>query len=387
MIFSCPLIKVGMAAILAGSGVMAPTALATKPSPPAEVVMESPARIQIALLLDTSSSMNGLISQAKSQLWMLVNELGEGEKGGLKPKISLALYEYGNSNLSVSTGYIRQILPLTSDLDAVSEELFALTTRGGSEHAGQVIAAAVDELEWSGNEQDMKLVIIAGNEPFTQGPIHYETACELAQRKGVIIDTIHCGNEQRGLDTKWKAGADCGGGVYMTINQDEQSAYIPSPYDDDILKLNKQLNETYIGYGDLGALNKSRQEAQDSNAGSMSLKSSISRAKSKASLQYKNTDWDIVDAYDADKNKVLSMPDDELPEVMKGMDADARSAYITDLKSQRTSIQEGIKVLEGKRKTHVAKEKANQAKTRTLDEIVVSAVKEQARTNGFAFTD
>jgi hypothetical protein len=31
-------------------------------------------RVQIALLLDTSNSMDGLIDQARSQLWRVVNE-------------------------------------------------------------------------------------------------------------------------------------------------------------------------------------------------------------------------------------------------------------------------------------------------------------------------
>jgi len=42
-------------------------------------------------------------------------------------------YEYGNDNLSVGTNYIRQVVPFTRELDKVSEELFKLTTRGGSE--------------------------------------------------------------------------------------------------------------------------------------------------------------------------------------------------------------------------------------------------------------
>jgi hypothetical protein len=33
------------------------------------------AKVQIALLLDTSNSMDGLIDQAKSQLWKIVNEM------------------------------------------------------------------------------------------------------------------------------------------------------------------------------------------------------------------------------------------------------------------------------------------------------------------------
>ncbi len=36
--------------------------------------------IKIALLLDTSGSMSGLIEQAKSQLWTIVNELAFAKK-------------------------------------------------------------------------------------------------------------------------------------------------------------------------------------------------------------------------------------------------------------------------------------------------------------------
>jgi uncharacterized protein with von Willebrand factor type A (vWA) domain len=36
--------------------------------------------IQLAILLDTSGSMDGLIDQAKSQLWKIVNELSNNKK-------------------------------------------------------------------------------------------------------------------------------------------------------------------------------------------------------------------------------------------------------------------------------------------------------------------
>jgi len=73
-------------------------------------------KIQMALLLDTSNSMDGLIEQSKSQLWKMVNELADSKKDGKSPDLEIALYEYGNSNLSVKGNYLRQILPLTNDL-------------------------------------------------------------------------------------------------------------------------------------------------------------------------------------------------------------------------------------------------------------------------------
>src|SRR5687767_5560705 len=87
--------------------------------------------IQIALLLDTSNSMDGLIGQAKSQLWRVVNDLAGSRCRGRSPRIEVALYEYGNSGLAAGENYIRQVLPFTRDLDRVSERLFGLSTNGG----------------------------------------------------------------------------------------------------------------------------------------------------------------------------------------------------------------------------------------------------------------
>ena len=55
--------------------------------------------IQLALLLDTSSSMGGLIRQAKSQLWSMVNAFVKVKKDGVHPKFQVALYEYGSNQL------------------------------------------------------------------------------------------------------------------------------------------------------------------------------------------------------------------------------------------------------------------------------------------------
>ncbi len=62
---------------------------------------------------------------------------------------------------------------LTTDLDAISADLFALTTNGGSEYCGMVIDRAVSKLSWSKSNDVLKIIYIAGNEPFTQGPLSY----------------------------------------------------------------------------------------------------------------------------------------------------------------------------------------------------------------------
>jgi hypothetical protein len=211
-------------------------------------------QIQIAILLDTSNSMDGLIEQAKTQLWKIVNEFVNVTKNGKRPVLQIALYEYGNDRLAAGEGYIRMILPLTDDLDKVSQELFALTTNGGQEYCGQVIGVAVESLAWSTSKDDYKVIFIAGNEPFTQGTVNYADACKAAIEKGIVVNTIHCGSEAEGIRGKWNDGALLAEGSYMWIDHNRAIVQFKAPQDEEIAKLSVELNATYIPYGERGGL-------------------------------------------------------------------------------------------------------------------------------------
>ncbi|MFR2287775.1 MAG: hypothetical protein ACLS9G_10290, partial [Akkermansia sp.] len=95
--------------------------------------------IQIALLLDTSGSMQGLINQARTYLWKVVNDMTLARQNGKLPAIQIALYEYGSGRLSSKDAWVRQVLPFTDDLDKVSDELFKLKTGGSEEYCGAVM--------------------------------------------------------------------------------------------------------------------------------------------------------------------------------------------------------------------------------------------------------
>src|SRR6187402_743198 len=74
-------------------------------NPKKTMIIENPkkdgnTKIQVALLLDTSNSMDGLIEQAKSRLWNIVNTLTTLKYHGKTPDIEIGLYEYGNDGLS-----------------------------------------------------------------------------------------------------------------------------------------------------------------------------------------------------------------------------------------------------------------------------------------------
>src|SRR5688572_9246335 len=115
-------------------------------------------KIQVAILLDVSNSMDGLIEQAKSQLWNMVSVMGRAKCDGQTPQIEIALYEYGSPRNDEKSGYVKQISPFTTDLDGLSAKLFALTTNGGSEYCGQVIYSSIDELKWDTSSLNYKVI-------------------------------------------------------------------------------------------------------------------------------------------------------------------------------------------------------------------------------------
>ena len=343
--------------------------------------------VQIAILLDTSGSMNGLIEQAKSQLWRIVNEFAKAKQDGVTPEVQVALYEYGKTSLRADQGWVRQIQPLSTDLDKISEELFALRTNGGEEYCGWVIKTAVADLAWSPATDAYKAIFIAGNEPFTQGPVNYAKSCKAAITKGIIVNTIHCGAEAEGINTKWKAGADLADGKYLVIDQNRAVVSITAPQDKEIAKLGVALNKTYLAYGVDGRLGAGRQEAQDANVASLAPTSGAvaQRAVAKASSNYRNSSWDLVDAVKEQKADVTKLKTEDLPAEMQKMNADERKAYVEKNAKERAEMQSKIATLNGERDKYVAARMKEVAGTNTLDAVVISAVREQSAKRNFKF--
>ncbi|MCW5805395.1 MAG: VWA domain-containing protein [Deltaproteobacteria bacterium] len=315
--------------------------------------------VQIALLLDTSSSMDGLINQARSHLWNLVDRIGrmtrvvDGKVRGVK--VELALYEYGNDTLPESSGYIRQVLPFTTDLDRVSEQLHGLFTNGGSEFVGQAITRAVGDLGWSKDPSAMRFVFVAGNEEFDQGPIKAVAAMDAAAKKDINVQLIFCGDADWGT---WDAAAKLAKSDLARIDQNHVAVHIAAPQDDEILRLSTQLNGTYLAYGRDGAGSYARQAKADASSAKMGKKVAIERAQLKAKPgKYANDKWDLVDAHAKNAKVLEQTSDDNLPAEMRGKEL-AEKQQILDAKlKERAELQAKIGKLEQERVRHVEAER------------------------------
>ncbi|MEQ8421546.1 MAG: vWA domain-containing protein [Arenibacter algicola] len=334
--------------------------------------------VRIALLLDTSNSMDGLINQAKAQLWDIVNKFTHAKCGNDgRPQLQIALYQYGNDDLSSREGYIQQVLGFSSDLDEISEKLFSLSTNGGEEYCGQVIQTSLSQLDWGKNPDQLKMIFIAGNEPFTQGKLNYKDAVANAKEKDVIVNTIFCGAYEQGINTGWKNGAQLTGGEYMAIDHNRKVVHIATPYDDVIIKLNSRLNKTYISYGALGAAKIQQQSAQDSNAMEMEDAVAVKRAVSKSSRLYTNSSWDLVDASKAEGFDIDKIEKEQLPTELKEKSKTEIASYIEGKKKERSDIQKEIQDLNSKREAYIASQQKDNEKGE-LENAMLTAIQKQA---------
>jgi len=337
-------------------------------------------RVQIALLLDNSGSMSGLINQARTQLWKVVNEFIAAKRDGVTPEVEVALYKYGASP--------ELMVPLSRDLDKVSQELFALQINGGTEFCGATIKDAAEKLSWSSDPGVYKVIFIAGNEPFTQGPVEPGAACKLAISKGIIVNTIHCGSDAEGISGGWKNGAVLADGSYMVIDQNSAIAHVSAPQDAEIVKLSEALNKTYVRYGKDSALAWQNQAAQDSNAAAAAPAAAVSRAVTKSCASvYDNSRWDLVDALEKKTVKLENVKKEELPPELAKLTPEELKAHIEKQAAERKAIQEKIVTLNKARETYVADEMKKQGKASTLDVVMVKAIREQAQKQQFVFPE
>ncbi len=342
-------------------------------------------KIQVAILLDVSNSMDGLIEQAKAQLWNMVNTLGKANcVDGTVPKIEIALYEYGRTNNDAKKGYVKLINDFSNDLDSISQNLFTLTTSGGEEYCGHAIYSAINELNWADNADNYKVIFIAGNESFLQGDISFTKACTLAKTKGVLVNTIYCGDKISGIREHWNLGATCGSGSYTNINTNAKVDDVPTPYDSLLYVLNSELNNTYISYGQGGSASKNKQIQMDEAVIVGNKTASLKRIKAKANASvYSNAQWDLVDAQKQDSSVIWKINKAYLPDSIKNKSEKELEYFIQTKAIERAALQSKIAINNAQRDAFIKQQKlkntVNQQPTESLETAVESIIKQQAK--------
>jgi hypothetical protein len=363
--------------------VLACLAAATLPVRAANTGRNTPAKsIDVAICLDVSNSMDGLIAAAKTRLWDIVNELGKVKP---TPNLRVALFSYGNDGYDPKVGWIRKEVELTTDLDLVSEKLFGLTTNGGTEYVTRVCRDAVQQLNWSRDKNALKIIFVCGNEPASQDPlVKLKEAADKAIAQGIIINPIYCGNAGDSDARDWIEFARMCGGKFASIDQN-QTVAIATPMDKKLIELSGKLNQTYVAYGRLAKKNKANQAVQDQNAVKQGGQAAAARASSKGGGLYRNDAWDLVDRMNNDpKFDMRKVPEKELCDELKKLTPEQRVAYVKKKAAERAALQKEINKLSAQRAAYIAREMKKHASqaNKAFDAAVRATLREQAGKKG-----
>ncbi len=378
----------GLLAFGGAAGVLAQKTAEACGLPPrvdATVTAPEPRAVDLAICLDTSGSMSGLIEAAKQKLWAIVNDLALAKPA---PRLRVALLTFGNDGHNPEDGWVAVQTPFTDDLDLVSQRLFALSTNGGTEYVGRVLQYA-GQLDWHAGDDGLKLAVVAGNESADQdGEVPFREMCKALISRGIMINSIYCGPASDNIAPGWREVALLADGKFAAIDQNHGTIVVESPFDDQLAALSAAVNETYVPFGAEGERGLSNQTAQDTNASGLNSAAAATRAQTKASALY-NCAWDLVDACRSGQVDLAELETEALPEAMKGMSAEQRAAYIEQMQQRRTEIQKQIAQLSEKREAFVRQEMKKQSAddSKSFDSAIRKAVREQAEQKGLRFEE
>lgn len=346
----------------------------------------------IAILLDTSGSMQGLINQVRDGLWQTLNNLGELKRDGEKARLRLSLYEYGSGSVSAEANFLQQLSPLTTDHTKIAEKLFATKATGSQEYSGTAISMASHDLKWTADSLDFKSIVIAGNETIHQGPIKPLQAAIDAFNKHIIVNSIFAGPQTitRGgfgggfgghgcafcppnpnpnptpspdpvknpIFVEWELLAQAGGGETLNIDHNNAIPYVKSPFDERIVEITKEINETFLPFGKNGRDEYDRMldldgRIRNSGAGSYMDWGSYRGGNFGSATIAK---WDLVTAMEDENFDLSAIPESELPEQLRGLSMKDKKAFIKKFADKRKVLEEEARDLREQRRVFVENE-------------------------------
>jgi hypothetical protein len=386
-----PSFVLAFAACLAAQGPVVVPVTPVVPVPAAPVAPAAPVvapvvagskTVDLAICLDISGSMDGLIDSARQNLWAVVNDLARLQP---TPQLRVALLTFGCSAHDAEKGWVKVETDFTTDLDAVSQKLFALGTNGGDEYVARVVQAALGELQWSKESGALQLLFVAGNEAATQDPkVDAGAMSKAAIARGIVVNTIYCGDPMDQIAPAWREVAKLADGQFAAIQQNNSVA-IPTPFDQQLQALSTSLNATYVPYGAQRGAWVENQVAQDSNASVLNPAAAAQRCQTKASGLYNCAGWDLVDACEDAKFDLAAVKKEDLDEALRKLTLDELKAHVAAKKAQRAEIKAKVEAVGKQRDAFLAEElkKLGAAGDQRFEKAVLESVRAQAAAKGF----
>lgn len=337
-------------------------------------------RIEVVFALDTTGSMDQLIEGAKRKIWAIADELASAQP---QPELSIGLVAYRDRG----DAYVTQHYPLSSDLDAVYQQLSALAAAGGGdgpESVNQALYEAVHNSAWTDSKGAYRTVFLVGDAPPHEdyaNDVPYQNTIQAALARGIVINTVQCGN-QHDTTPIWTAIAQRTQGSYASIEQSGGMQQIAAPMDAEIDRLNAQLNETVLPYGAVEQQKSVREKARVAASAPAAASASRQAFLNKKGGGIVTGAGDLLDDVRTGRVDASKLSRDELPSELRDLAPEARTQALQRRSSERAKIKSQLDSLVKERSAYVRAEEQKQRASGVRDGFdgeVMRAVKTQAK--------
>jgi von Willebrand factor type A domain len=337
-------------------------------------------RVEVAFVLDTTGSMGDLIDGAKKKIWSIASTIVDTNPDA---DIAMSIVAYRDRG----DAYVVKTEPLSEDIQGLYGKLVRLEADGGDdtpESVNEALDKAINNLQWSSGPDVKRIVFLVGDAPphmdYPQER-QYPEILKRAVARGITVNTVQAGDMVETTPI-WQEIAQFGHGRYMAIPQSGgEVSIIITPFDDDIIHLQGELDRSVVPYGDLeqqGALEgKIKERAAASK--STQIENSTYYAK-RSKKEVVTGGGDLVSDIANNAVSLDKLSSDALPKELQAVPAPERKAWVDARLNDRKQLEDKITALVVKRDAYAAEQRKKLAKNAggdSFDEAVAETLKMQ----------
>ncbi|MBL8950683.1 MAG: VWA domain-containing protein [Myxococcaceae bacterium] len=340
-------------------------------------------QFDVVFVLDTTSSMSGLIEGAKEKIWSIASRMASGKPA---PRIRIGLVAFRDQG----DAYVTLPVDLTSDLDVVYANLRAFKAQGGGdtpEHVGKGLADAVDLMHWHEGQRTAKMIFLVGDAPAHddyQDGFGLEDVARRAIKKGIVVNTIRCGTDAA-TEKAFRSVARIADGTFATIGQAGDMVKVVTPYDSKLETMSDALAGKSL-YGG-SASGRAAGDARTREVLNLSGTSAADRLsyRAKAAVAAKTpTEVTAAGGFDLvlEPWRVEKLKDNELPEAVRAVPAPQRRAWLERQRAERFDLEVDVKKVAAERDDWLVK---NPGGAGGFDDTVMKKVREKGTSVGIVY--
>ncbi len=298
--------------------------------------------IDIVFCIDLSGSTNGLVDDVREKLWEIINQVNSYRPA---PEFRIGVVAFSRPSFGAKNSYVKVLQKLTNDFDQLSYELYKLkpSVEKGDQVVGEALRVSIKNMNWSDDNEALKVIYLVGNGMVNVGGDNYREACDMAVDKKIIINTLYCrtrNNADKELPG-WREIARLASGEQYDIRIHKRTPIVlTSTNVMDFREAASKLSASYLYFGKNGNERYKMMASNDKNAFIASDMTFESRMFYKISdrYQFHQQNWDLIDYLKMTNSPLNDLEMEYLPDTLKFKTADYVKEVALRLKDQRSRM-------------------------------------------------